>query len=70
MIRIEYCRINSNLSQIQVAQRTGVTVATVRDWENGTAFPSKLRIMRLSRLFGVSAEYLLDQTPVEDSKTI
>ena len=64
--RIEYCRMKSGLSRIQLAQRVGVTAVIVSEWEDGTAFPSRFRVMRLSRVFGVSADYLLDPRPVEE----
>lgn len=57
--RIKNLRENIGLTQSQLANRLGVTRAAVNAWEMGISFPSTALLAELSRLFGVSTDYLL-----------
>lgn len=47
------------LTQLQVAQRIGVSKAMISAYETASKAPSVEVFIRLSRLFGVSVDYLV-----------
>ncbi len=47
------------MSQVQLAERLGVTKSAVNAWETGTNSPSLSYVIRLAQIFGVSTDYLL-----------
>ena len=49
-----------NMSQEELAERLGVSRQAVSRWEVGSALPDASNILQLSKLFGVSADYLLN----------
>lgn len=55
-------RSRMDLSQDELAERLGVSPATVRQWESGTARPSASSLLAMSDLFGCSIDYLLQRT--------
>lgn len=57
--KIKTLRINSGMSQVQLAERLGITKSAVNAWENGTNSPSLTYVIKLARIFGVSTDYLL-----------
>lgn len=57
--RIQELRGGRGWSQVEVARRLGVTKQTVSNWENGNIQPSVDMLVRLAKLFQVSADYLL-----------
>ena len=50
------------LSQEAMAERLGVSRQAISRWEQGSAQPDAGNLFQLSRLFQVSADYLLDDT--------
>ena len=48
-------------SQEDLAEKLNVSRQAVSRWENGTALPDANNILQLSRLFQVSADYLLNE---------
>ncbi len=48
-------------SQEDFAEKLNVSRQAVSRWENGTALPDANNILQLSKLFGVSADYLLNE---------
>ena len=54
-------RKGRGLSQEELAERLGVSRQAVSRWESGTALPDAGNLWQLSRLFEVSADYLLDE---------
>ncbi len=48
-----------NLTQLQVAERIGVSKAMISAYETASKAPSIEVLIRLSRLFGVSVDYLV-----------
>lgn len=63
--RIYELRLARNWSQVELGKRLGVAKQTVSNWENDNIQPSIEMLIRLSRLFDVTTDYLLglEQTP-------
>ena len=57
--RIQELRASLGWSQVELAKRLQISKQTVSNWENDNIQPSVDMLMRLSRLFGVSTDYLL-----------
>ena len=53
-------------SQETLAEKVNVSRQAVSRWENGTAQPDASNILQLSKLFGVSADYLLNDAYESD----
>ena len=66
-IRLKDLRKKHNLTQQQVADRVWVSKSMVSSYELGTRSPSYEVLIKLSRLFGVTTDYLLG---VDKTKTI
>ena len=47
-------------TQERLAEQIGVSRQALSKWESGSAVPDAVNILRLSKLFAVSADYLLD----------
>ncbi len=58
--RISELRLARNWSQVELGKRLGVAKQTVSNWENDNIQPSIEMLIRLSRLFGVTTDYLLE----------
>lgn len=54
-------RKGRGLSQEELAERLEVSRQAVSRWESGTALPDAGNLRQISRLFEVSADYLLDE---------
>lgn len=63
--RLRQCRSNCSLSQKHVADFCGVSVNTVKNWENGHSVPDSVEAVLLSRLFHVKVDYLLNCSNTE-----
>lgn len=59
--KIVQLRKGRGLSQEELAERLGVSRQAVSRWESGTALPDAGNLRQISRLFEVSADYLLDE---------
>jgi len=57
--RIHEQRTALGWSQVELAKRLQISKQTVSDWENDNIQPSIDMLVRLSRTFGVSTDYLL-----------
>ena len=57
--RIKELRIARNMSQVELAHRLNVTKQSVSNWENDNIQPSIEMLIKLSRVFSVSTDYLL-----------
>ena len=57
--RITALREADGLTQAQLAERVGVSQATVSQWEGGTRVPSGEAVVALARVFDTSADFLL-----------
>ena len=50
------------MSQEELAEALGVSRQAVSRWEGDSALPDANNVLQLSKLFGVSADYLLDES--------
>lgn len=57
--RIGELRAACGWSQVELAKRLSVTKQTVSNWENDNILPSIEMLVRLSKIFGVTTDYLL-----------
>lgn len=57
---IHNLRKSRNLSQVEVANCLDVTKQTVSNWENNNILPSIDMLIKVSKLFSVSTDYLLE----------
>lgn len=55
---LEAARRNRGLTQSQVANRIGVSKATVVNWEKGNTKISYAALTRLSNLYGIPLDFL------------
>ena len=71
-------RKQHNLSQEELAEKLNVSRQAVSRWEVGSAQPDASNVLQLSKLFGVTADYLLnedyesdhDVPAVKDTQTV
>ena len=61
--RMYKLRMAFGWTQVQLAQKLGVTKQTVSNWENDNIQPSIDMLVKLSKIFNVSTDYLLGLTP-------
>ena len=54
-------------SQEEFAEKLNVSRQAISRWENGAASPDAQNILQISKLFGVSADYLLNDNYESDS---
>ncbi len=59
-------RKKEGISQEMLAEKLNVSRQAVSRWEQGAALPDALNILRLSKLFGVTADYLLNDNYESD----
>lgn len=65
---IRALRAEKRLSQTQLAKEIGVSPGNVGDWETGRSKPGYNALAALTRIFGVSADYLLELSPERTSE--
>ena len=58
--KIIQLRKQKNLSQVDLADAIGVSRQTISKWESGDSLPDLANLQALSTVFGVSADYLLN----------
>ena len=58
--KIVNLRKSRSMSQDMLAEKLNVSRQAVSRWEMGTSMPDAMNILQLSRLFGVTADYLLN----------
>lgn len=56
---IRRLRLGKDMTQSALAEILGVSVQAVSKWERGTAVPDTDNIVQLSKLFGVTTDYLI-----------
>ncbi len=56
-------RLSFGWTQVQLAQKLGITKQTVSNWENDNIQPSIDMLVKLAKTFNVSTDYLLRLTP-------
>lgn len=60
-------RKSAGLSQEELAEKLNLSRQAVSRWESGTAMPDAGNILQLSKLFGVTADYLLNDAYQNDA---
>lgn len=58
--KIKKLRTAHNLSQVQLADELSVSKQTVSNWENNNILPSIEMLLKISRFFSVSTDFLLE----------
>ena len=53
-------RKQHGMSQEDLAERLGISRQAISRWESGTVLPDSANVLQLSKLFGVTTDYLLD----------
>lgn len=53
-ITLKAARVNAGLTQEDVAEKMGVAVTTVRNWEKGNTDPKLSQFVMLCEIYGVS----------------
>lgn len=59
--RIRELRTSSGLSQVELAEKLGISKQSVSNWENDNIQPSIEMLLKIARTFNVSTDYLLDE---------
>lgn len=62
-------RKSAGLSQEELAEKLNLSRQAVSRWESGTAMPDAGNILQLSKLFDVTADYLLNDAYQSDANT-
>lgn len=57
--KIRYLRDKLNMTQTDLANHLGISRSAVNSWEMGLSSPSLVNIIEMTRIFNVSADYLL-----------
>lgn len=65
--KIYYCRKKAGLSQLDLADRLGVSRQSVSKWETGEANPEVTKIPAMAKLFGVTADWLLSEEEPQEA---
>lgn len=58
--KIKYLRKARGINQVELAKLLDVSKQTVSNWENNNILPSIEMLIRLSRCFSVTTDYLLE----------
>ena len=53
-ITLKAARVNKQLTQIEAAEKLGIAVDTLRQYENGKTFPDVPMIQKIEDLYSVS----------------
>ena len=65
--QIKALRQAAKLNQVQLAEKLNVSKQSVSNWENNNIMPSIDMLIRISKTFSVSADYLLG---LDDQRTL
>lgn len=60
--KIYTCRTRAKLSQEELAEQLGVSRQAVSRWECGDNIPEPAKLLLLARIFGVTTDWLLDDS--------
>lgn len=66
---IKELRVEKHMTQTEFAERLGVTKSAVSSYENGSRLPSYDVLIKISRIFRVSLDYLLGHSAVTSIDT-
>lgn len=65
--RLKDCRKRLELTQQEVAEKLGVTSASISSWESGARRPDFEMLNSISKLYDVSFDYLLGKTSIKNN---
>ena len=68
--KIQKLRKEAGLSQEELSYQLGVSRQAISKWERDNGYPETEKIVRLSKLFHVSLDYLLREEDTESQKSI
>ncbi|MBO5262448.1 MAG: helix-turn-helix transcriptional regulator [Clostridia bacterium] len=57
--RIRYLREKNDMTQTDLANKLGISRSAVNSWEMSLSSPSITNIIEMSRIFNVTADYIL-----------
>lgn len=57
-ISVAAARVNSGLNQREFADKIGVSLATVTNWEKGKTEPDASQLREISRLSGIPMDFI------------
>lgn len=57
-ISIAACRVNAKLNQREFANKIGVSLATITNWEHGKTEPDSTQLRTISRLSGIPMDFI------------
>lgn len=57
-ISIAACRVNAELNQREFADKMGVSLATVINWESGKTEPTASQLRTISQLSGIPMDFI------------
>lgn len=60
-ISVAAARTNSGLNQPEFAEKIGVSVSTVLNWEKGRTEPNVSQLRQISELSGIPMDYIFVQ---------
>ena len=60
-ICIAACRVNAGLSQREFAEKIGVSLATITNWESGKTAPDLSELQAINILSGIPMDYIFVQ---------
>ena len=60
--RIRYLRDKAGLTQSDLAKKLGISRSAVNSWEMSLSAPSLENIIEITKIFGVSADFLVSNT--------
>ena len=55
---LKACRVNADLSQKQLAEKLGISRATVVNWEKGKTSPTSVQLLKISKISGIPVNYI------------
>ncbi len=58
-VTLKAARTNVRLTQQEAADKIGVTVDTISNWERAKSFPNALQIRRIEEVYGVPYDNLI-----------
>lgn len=62
--RLKECRLNSGLTQKELAQKLGFSRTNISDWESGRE-PSFDTVIKIAKFFGESIDYMFGVDDIE-----
>lgn len=55
-VTIKALRVNANLSQLEAAEKLGVTPRTLQNWENNITSPTATQLVNICRIYSCTLD--------------